>query len=369
MLMLERFALVEGCKNLDYYLHDDPRLPLAWAPWFSHEYITYFSVQAINRLITLPQVPVKQNPNLNNKNWPIGPKHVDLYKESYREYRQLDPLWSFDYEQRNAEYSLEPPAHNTIEPWKVLVIYSTEPDLHPDCDLYLHKNQKITGGSHGWRHMQFRALGMKFGIASESFHLHMNLARMTFESGNDYWGWRYLARCAHYLADLGNPFHVKAVPSWFLIKNLFSSKKLFRIVSAVHQSYEIYVERRFREGFPAFKKALLDGAREGQAACRDVTSELNAYIRKAAKQHNPIFHFFLDQFGHDLIAAFHQMNPNSHLDAATQTNMCSKDAAKIIFRDSDLRALDFLDNITAEILFDVGQMLGMLFDGIFPLKK
>ena len=100
-----------------------------------------------------------------------------------------------------------------------------------------------------------------------------------------------------------------------------------------------------------------------------MTSELNAYIRKATKQHNPIFHFFLDQFGHDLIDAFNQMDPNSHLDAATQTNMCSKDAAKVVFRDPNLRALDFLDRITAEILFDVGQMLGILFDGIFPLKK
>ena len=354
---------------MDYYLHDDPRLPLAWAPWFSHEYITYFSVQAIDGLMTLPQVQVKPNPNFNNKNWPIGPKHIDLYKESYREYRKLSPLWSFAYGDRNGEYSIEPPEHKTIEPWKILVIYSTEPDLHPDCDLYLHKNQKITGGSHGWRHMQFRALGMKFGIATESFRLHMDLARMVFKSGNDYWGWRYLSRCTHYLADLGNPFHVHAVPSWFLIKNLFSSKKLFPIVSAVHQGYEIYVERRFREGFPVFKKALLQGAREGLVSGCDVTKELHNYMHRAEKRLNPIFNFFLDQFGQELIDAFRQLDQNSHLDAAAQTNMCSKDAAKVIFRNPNLPALDFLDRITAEILFDVGEMLGILFGGIFPLKK
>ena len=354
---------------MDYYLHDDPRLPLAWAPWFSHEYVTYFFVQAIDWLMTLPQVQVKPNPNFNNKNWPIGPNHIDLYKESYREYRKLSPLWSFAYGERNGEYSIEAPENKSIEPWKILVIYSTEPDLHPDCDLHLHKNQKITGGSHGWRHMQFQALGMKFGIATESVRLHMDLAGMSFNSNNDYWGWRYLARCAHYLADLGNPFHVKAVPGWLLIKKLLSPQKLFKIVSSVHQSYEVYVERRFREGFHAFKKALLDGAREGQAACRNMTSELNAYIRKAAKQHNPIFHFFLDQFGHDLIDAFRQMDPNSHLDAATQTNMCSKDAAEVIFRDPNLPALDFLDSITAEILFDVGRMQGALFNSFSSLKK
>jgi len=248
----------------------------------------------------------------------------------------------------------------------MLVIYATEPDLHQDCDLYLHKNQKITGGSHGWRHMQFRALTKKFGIATESVNQHMDFARMAFRSGNDYWGWRYLSRATHYLADLGNPFHVQVVPSWFLMKNLFASKKLFQIVSAAHQGYEIYVERRFREGVPAFKKALLQGAREGQATNLDVTAEINSYRHQAKKQLKPIFNFFLDQFGQELIDAFSQMDQNSHLDASAQINMCSKDAAEVIFRNPNLPALDFLDRITAEILFDVGRMLGILLDGFSP---
>jgi hypothetical protein len=344
-------------------------MSLAWAPWFSHEYITYFSVQAIDGLMTLPQVQVKPNPNFNNTNWPIGPKHIDLYKESYREYRKLSPLWSFAYGERNGEFSIEPPEHKTIEPWKILVIYSTEPDLQPDCDLYLHKNQKMTGGSHGWRHMQFRALGRKFGIATESVRLHMDLAGMAFKNSNDYWGWRYLSRCSHYLADLGNPFHVQAVPSWFLMKNLFASKKLFQVVSAAHQGYEIYVERRFREGFPAFKQALLQGAREGQADNLDVTAEINSYKHQAKKRLKPIFYFFLDQFGQELINAFGQLDQTIQMDAATQTNMCSKDAAKIIFRNPNLPALDFLDRITVEILFDVGRMLGALFNSFSSLRK
>jgi hypothetical protein len=354
---------------LDYYLHDDPRLPLAWAPWFSHEYITYFSVQAIDRIMTLPQVQVKPKPAFNNINWPIGPNHIDLYKENYREVRKLDPQWSFSYAQRNGEFDAEPPSDKIIEPWKVLIIYSTEPDLNPDCDLDLHKNQKITGGSHGWRHMQFQALSMKFGMATESVYIHMDLARKAFKSGNDYWGWRYLSRCTHYLADLGNPFHVHAVPSWFLIKHLFSSKKLFRIVSAVHQSYEIYVERRFREGFPAFKQALLLGASEGQAAYRDMNIEINSYTHQAEKRLKPIFHFFLDQYGQELIDAFRQMDQNSDLDVAAQTNMCSKDAAKVIFQDSHLPALNFLEKITAKILFDVGRMLGALLNSSSFLRN
>ncbi len=142
----------------------------------------------------------------------------------------------------------------------------------------------MTGGSHGWRHMQFRLLGKTFGIAPESFRMNMNFARMSFESDNEYWGWRYLSRCAHYLADLGNPFHVKALPNKLLLKNLFSSQKLFTIVSSVHQSYEVYVERRFREGFPSFKEALLRGAREGQAVKRPVSELLGQLYASGEKK-------------------------------------------------------------------------------------
>ena len=354
---------------MDYYLHDDIRLPIAWAPWFSHEYITYFSVQAIDELMALPPVQVKPNPYFNNEKWPIGAKHIDLYKESYREYRKLSPMWSFAYGERNGEYSITPPENETIEPWKILVIYTTEPDLHPDHDLYLHKKQKITGGSHGWRHMQFRALGRKFGMATESVRLHIDLAGMAFRSGNDYWGWRYLSRATHYLADVGNPFHVHAVPSWFLIKNLFAPKKLFQIVSAAHQGYEIYVQGRFREGFPTFKQALLQGAREGQAGHLNAAAEINTYRHQAEKRLKPIFYFILDQFGQELIDVFGQLDQNSHLDTATQTNMCSKDAAEVIFLDPDLPALYFLDRITAEILFDVGRMLGALLQNFSSLKN
>ena len=63
------------------------------------------------------------------------------------------------------------------------------------------------------------------------------------------------------------------------------------------------------------------------------------------------------------------MDHNSDLDTATQTNMCSKDAAKVIFRDSHLPALNFLDKITAEILFDVGKMLRIMLDEFSPLKN
>ena len=353
--------MAQGCEHKLYYLHDDPEMSSAWAPWFSHEYITYFTVQAMNRLMSLPPVEVKANPITGSENWPVGPDHLDLYKENYQEIHRLDPLWSFSYGRRNGEYSAVPPLEKTLEPWKILVLYTTEPDLYLDYDLRLHKSQKLTGGSHGWRHMRFRLLWRDYGMGPESFRVNADFSRTAFAIGNDYWGWRYLSRSGHYLADLGNPFHVKVLPHSLLARKIFSSSELFALASSVHQSYEVYVERRFREGFPPFRDALLGGAREGQESKSALSGLLRDYIRAAEKRHSRLFHFFKDQFGRELFDVFRDLHPDGSMDVAAQTNMRSADAAKVIFSEKHLPALTWADAITAEILWDVGRMLGLLF--------
>lgn len=344
--------------GLDYYLHNDPRLSVAWGPWFSHEYINYYPVIASASLMDLPPVPVMPNPRQTDDTWAIGPRHVDLYKESYQIVRQLDLLHSFAYDTRNGDFSAIPPLDVTIEPWKILVIYGTEPDLLLDCDLTLDKLQKFTGGSHGWRHMQFSVLGFKIGILADSFLHSRRMAEWAMNQGNDYWRWRYLARCMHYLADMGNPFHVKSAPRGLFLKKIFSYTELFRILSTVHQSYEIYVERRFREGFPVFKDALTQGARKGMETHDDVTAGLSEYIRHSRNRMKPIFNFIIDHFGQELIDVFSHIDQKGKLDASKQVNLCSANASKIIFSESRSFSLDFLDKITADILFDVGKMLG-----------
>lgn len=344
--------------SFDYYLHNDPRLSWAWAPWFSHEYINYFSVNAFSKIMDLPPVPLKPNPRNTDDHWAIGPRHVDLYKESHQIVRQLDPFNSFAYETRNGDFSTKPPLDVSIEPWKILVLYGTEPDLLLDCDLMLDKRQKLTGGSHGWRHMQFNVFGLRIGVLLDSFKQNTRLARLAMNQENDYWGWRYLSRCMHYLADMGHPFHVKTAPTGLLLKIISSYTELFRIISTAHQSYEIYVEHRFREGFPVFKEALTKGALEGISSNLDVMKELHAYVRRSRNRLKPIFNFIIDQFGQELIDVYGHIDQNSKLDASKQINLCSENASKIIFNSSRSFSLDFLDKITAEILFDVGKMMG-----------
>ncbi|HPG53495.1 MAG TPA: hypothetical protein PL134_03785 [Smithellaceae bacterium] len=147
-----------------------------------------------------------------------------------------------------------------------------------------------------------------------------------------------------------------------MAKKILYQNELFKIISAIHQSYEVYVERRFREGFGLFNQALMDGALEGQKMEVDFGNEktLNSYIRKAQKRHNKIFYYFLNGFGQELFDVFAQMDNRSPLDAATQTNRCSAAALKVIFNNKDIPKIAFLDKITAEIFVDIGKMLGLL---------
>ena len=326
---------------MNYYLHDDPNLPAAWAPWFSHEYIAYFSAQAIDRLMSLPPVAVKPNPRYGDKLWPIGPKHIDLYKESYQEHRQLDPLWSFDYKKRNGDFALDPPSGKTIEPWKVLVIYSTEPDLYPDCDLKLHKNQKITGGSHGWRHMQFKLLGTTYGIAPQSFRVTEIWQNLLLKTAMIIGAGAIFHAAAHYLADLGHPFHVKALPGSFLMRKIFARHELFKIFPPCIRVMKSMSNAAFAKALSLSSRPCCRVRVKGRARPGMCRLNCRHYIKQAEKRHNPIFYYFLDQFGKELLDAFAQMDQKVQLDAATQTNRCSADAARVIFKETNLSKLDF----------------------------
>jgi hypothetical protein len=108
---------------------------------------------------------------------------------------------------------------------------------------------------------------------------------------------------------------------------------------------------------------LIQGSLDGQKTGGPVHEEISSYRHQAVKRMSPLFYFFLEEFGSELIDVFGQMHQNPHLDASARLNMCSKDAVKVIFKDSHLPALEFLDRKTVDILFDVGRMLGTLLNG------
>lgn len=347
---------------MDYHLHDDPRLCAAWGPWFAHEYINYYTAQALPWLMDLPAVPVRSHPGmaaLGLTNWPLGPDHMDIFKEKPRLVRQVQGDQAFDYGFRNGEYALEPPVGATISPWQVLILYATEPDLMLDCGLNLHWTQRFTGGSHGLRHMHFRAWGLTIGQAPESLAIHQRAATRAFELGHDYWGWRYLSRASHYLADLAHPFHVKVAPFRELLAFPWAAHRLFRRFSAMHQAYEVYTEMRFRQGYEPFRAALMEGAQAGDQDGAPLARKLPALIHRTAGQLNPIYGFLQKNFGAELETVFARMDDFPELDASKQTMMCSAETARVLFRPGGPDLIT-LDRLTTLILTDVGRMLGRL---------
>jgi hypothetical protein len=66
------------------------------------------------------------------------------------------------------------------------------------------------------------------GMVVERMELFARLSKTAFATGHPYWGYRFAAWATHYGADLGQPYHAKALPSagfWYYLKFVFSFKK------------------------------------------------------------------------------------------------------------------------------------------------
>ncbi len=350
-----------------YYLHDDPELGDAFGPYFTHEYLVYFSVIGIDEIMALEKVNVQSNPNFGN--YQEGPNHIDIYKEIHQLKRIIHSDEASDPCIRNSDFSTEVPQDITIEPWKILVLYTTEPDMHLDCDLDLHPSQKLTKGSHGYRHMQFKILGKKFGITDQCSQYFYDSAIKAYKMGNHYWAFRFLARSIHYLADLGHPFHVKIAPPLELMKILTDKKRAFKIFAAAHNGHEVYTQKRFRDGFLPFKNALIRGSQQGFQSTENIRKRLKKYRKNAEKSINTLYKLLVFGFGDTLIDAYNIVDKYKDVDSSKSTAMAEKEACAVIFADPNNPILKELDQITENLLENVGYMYGLIFREFLDLIK
>ena len=359
----------------DNYLHNDSQIPAAMGPFFNHEYINYHAILAQDWLMELKPVRVQANPNYQD--WEYGPNHIDLYREGAEAIRTLDPEDSHDCAIRNGDFTAEPNLSATIEPWKInnskireyimqiLIYYCTEPDLDLDCDLDLHWSQKLTGGSHGYRHMNFSLFGKEFGNTQDCLDYYITSAKRAWKEGNAYWGWRFLARATHYMADLGHPFHTKVVPYRKFLKNILNKK----VLAAAHNGHEVFTQYRFRHGSPAFKQALMDGSKKGRYAQGDLMKVVKIYRKKSAKLLSQMFNAVTEKFGKKFIQLYdmNELNEEAQtMDLSKQTMLLEHNAQKFLFADPNHPGLAILDELTAKALEGVGYMLGFLLASILP---
>ncbi len=122
---------------------------------------------------------------------------------------------------------------------QVLCTFSDEPDWRMDQDLF---NRQEYGygkcpfgaesgeGSQAPFHVAFLdenwflssiVPGLRRSFMAERVRVFLGLARLSFSVGMEYWGWRFTAWALHYLQDLTQPYHAKAVPAAPALRVLF----------------------------------------------------------------------------------------------------------------------------------------------------
>jgi hypothetical protein len=134
-----------------------------------------------------------------------------------------------------------------VQAKEVLITHSDEPDWGFDQGLFGHKEYgygelpygKMEGvASQAPFHMLFRhenpvinavAPELRDGMGIERFELFRRLAGFAFQSSHPYWGLRFTAWALHYVQDLTQPYHARAVPhgGWlWLAKFMISTDKV-----------------------------------------------------------------------------------------------------------------------------------------------
>jgi hypothetical protein len=124
-----------------------------------------------------------------------------------------------------------------VDPLSVLVSANHEPDLGLDIGLYENNNTEW-GEQYGMGSQPFGDPNLEYGSQAPvhmglyhegaiidmlapfikdcypeyRIHLYKTLSELAFRLGNDYWGWRFMGWGLHYVADLTQPYHARALP-------------------------------------------------------------------------------------------------------------------------------------------------------------
>jgi len=182
--------------------------------WNSHYFLTELTIMNNQWINDLPEVQVTPY-----------------------DYKQIDPS---EYNPGFVVKYIQEEIGGKTKARDILINYSDEPDWDLDTNLDLNKIQSLTGGSQGYRHMYFSIGGgiLQVGEAPQRAEHFWEMAKMAFDKGDDYWGFRFFSRAIHYLEDLSQPYHTYPAPVEILVQKLFNIKKLTVLVTNAHYGYE-----------------------------------------------------------------------------------------------------------------------------------
>lgn len=201
----------------------------------------------------------------------------------------------------------------------VLSTFADEPDWQMDRDLwaiadYGYGEQpygKTDGeGTKAPFHVQLQhenaivrtfASELTEGMMLDRVELFTRLSRLAFQSGHPYWGYRFASWATHYVQDLAQPYHAKAVPyagTCYYVNFMFSpfkgaiKRRTTMKITNRHLLYEDYVAyglMRSYTGTDETTRALAAylGSGETVFAGVDSVEELLAVVSEKAAAHGP----------------------------------------------------------------------------------
>jgi hypothetical protein len=224
-------------------------LALSLFSWSGHDAITYFALKdIIDNLRTEVQITDYSYEHLDPG--PYNPAVTfDDYLGSVIVPEEDRGIFLPLYENR-------PPVDDKAPAWQVLVVYSYEPDMGMDQQLDLSPFQFLGGGSQGMRHMDFRFAFLRIGEATNRVEHFTQLSRIAWNSGDPYWGLRFMARSLHYLQDIGQPFHTFPAPAIELTRFIFRPSKWMAVFMNYHYFYDFYLGYRLYREYEPFVQAI-----------------------------------------------------------------------------------------------------------------
>lgn len=186
-----------------------------------------------------------------------------------------------------------------ISPAHVLITANDEPDQGMDVGLYVDNgtsfgavygfgsqpfgNPNLDYSSQAPFHMGFYHLDwltkrvesdLLRTLPAWRIHLYQSLAALAFETGHDYWGWRFMGWALHYIGDLTQPYHTDPLPGVSLMSSIWlviqgKTADAIQLVSNRHGVLESYQLRRTKNAqlAKAWQGPLMAALSFDDAAC------------------------------------------------------------------------------------------------------
>ena len=194
-------------------------------------------------------------------------------------------------------YPLSP--GDLISPAHVLISANDEPDHGMDVGLYADNgtsfgavygfgsqpfgNPNLDYSSQAPFHMGFYHLDwltkrvesdLLRTLPAWRIHLYESLAALAFETGHDYWGWRFMGWALHYIGDLTQPYHTDPLPGVSLMSSIWlviqgKTADAIQLVSNRHGVLESYQLQRTKNAqlAKAWQGPLMAALSFDDAAC------------------------------------------------------------------------------------------------------